>query len=186
MNNIEKEIRLKIDNELIDKIKNITLPHKEQYHMIDITLGKYGFESLNKTGYICRVRCKNDKFFIEVKKYLNNDECIEKSIAVPSLEDGISIFNLLGYDIYLILDRYREIRKYNDLLIYIDIFEDLGSYIEIEYQNSSKEEAYNFIDRLQLNLELQEKYGDIVYKKIKEDDVYKKIYINKINSYKNK
>ena len=38
--------------------------------MVDLTLGKYGFESLNKTGYICRVRCKNNEFFIEVKNIL--------------------------------------------------------------------------------------------------------------------
>ena len=40
---------------------------------------------------------------------------------------------------YLVLDRYREVRKYNNLLIFIDEFDTIGSYIEIEYQESDKD-----------------------------------------------
>jgi len=184
MESIEKEIRLKVSNQDIDNIKKVSEPYKKDSHMIDVTLGKYGFESLKKVGYICRVRCKENNYFIEIKKYLNNDDAIEKSIKVNSLEEGISFLNLLGFEAYLILDRYREIRKYNNLLLYIDKFEDIGNYLEIEYQESDKKEALKFIKDLKLSLELQDKYGDIVYKKLKEDDNFKNNYAKKLSLLK--
>ena len=182
--NIEKEIRLKINDNDINNIKNISIPYKKDTHMIDITLGKYGFESLKKTGYIIRIRYKNNEYFIEIKKYLNNDECIEKSIKIAGLQEGIDFLNLLGFEIYLILDRHREIRKYNNLLLYIDKFEDIGNYLEIEYQDSDIKEAYNFIDTLNLNKELQDKYGDIISKKIKNDNKFKNEYNKRLSLYK--
>ena len=75
---------------------------------------------------------------------------------------------------YLVLDRYREVRKYNDLLIFIDEFDTIGSYIEIEYQESDKDEAYKFIELLDLDNKEQDKYGDIVKNLISSDDDLKK------------
>ena len=182
--NIEKEIRIKINKNDIENIKNISEPVKKETHMIDITLGKYGFESLKKTGYICRIRYKNNEYYIEIKKYLNNDECIEKSIKISGLQEGIEFLNLLGYEMYLVLDRYREIRKYNNLILYIDKFEDIGNYLEIEYQNTTILEAYEFINDLNLDKELQDKYGDIVYKKLNNDEDFSQEYNKKLSLYK--
>ena len=75
---------------------------------------------------------------------------------------------------YLVLDRYREVRKYNNLLIFIDELDTIGSYIEIEYQESDKDEAYKFIELLDLDNKEQDKYGDIVKNLISSDDDLKK------------
>lgn len=172
MSNLEKEIRLKITNNDIKKIKKITEIYKKKVRLIDITCGKYSFDSLNKLGYIGRIRCNNDDYTIEIKNYQNENECLEKSLSINSIKDGLDFFELLDMKPYLILDRYREVRKYNNLLLFIDEFDTIGSYIEIEYQNSSKEEAIKFIDLLNLNKIQQKKYGDIVKQMISDDDSF--------------
>ena len=84
---------------------------------------------------------------------------------------------------YLVLDRYREVRKYNNLLIFIDEFDTIGSYIEIEYQESDKDEVYKFIELLNLDNKEQDKYGDIVRNLISSDDNLKKKMIKKLERY---
>ena len=84
---------------------------------------------------------------------------------------------------YLVLDRYREVRKYNSLLIFIDEFDTIGSYIEIEYQESDKDEAYKFIELLNLDNKEQDKYGDIVRNLISSDDNLKNKMIKKLERY---
>ncbi len=166
MKDIEEEIRLEVTKDQIKQIKDITKEYKEDTRMIDITCGKYGFDSLSKVGYICRIRQKDDKITMEIKKYLEDEKCIEKSIEIDTVEDGLEFFKLLDLTPYLTLKRNREIREYNDLLIYIDRFDDIGDYIEIEYQNSSREEALNFVKSLNIKLDFKEKYGDIARKRV--------------------
>ena len=84
---------------------------------------------------------------------------------------------------YLVLDRYREVRKYNSLLIFIDEFDTIGSYIEIEYQESDKDEVYRFIDLLNIDNKEQDKCGDIVRNLISNDDDLKKKMIKKLERY---
>ena len=148
MSSIEKEIRLKINDNDIVRIKKVT-----------------------------------DSYKIEIKNYQNKDECLEKSLPINSIRDGLDFFKLLNMEPYLVLDRYREVRKYNNLLIFIDEFDTIGSYIEIEYQESDKDEAYKFIELLNLDNKEQDKYGDIVRNLISSDDNLKKKMIKKLERY---
>lgn len=120
---------------------------------------------------------------IEIKNYQNKDECLEKSLPINSIRDGLDFFKLLNMEPYLVLDRYREVRKYNNLLIFIDEFDTIGSYIEIEYQESDKDEAYKFIELLNLDNKEQDKYGDIVRNLISSDDNLKNKMIKKLERY---
>lgn len=180
---IEKEFRIEVNNNDIKRIIDNTLPYSAKKHMVDITCGKYEFDSLKKTGYICRIRKKEKCCFMEVKKYLKDESCIEKSISIFNVADGISFFKLLGLKPYLILDRYRQVRKYGNLKIFIDEITDIGNYIEIEYQNSSRKEAIDFLKRFNLSIDFKPKYGDIVRQKINDDVNIKKKLIKKINEY---
>ena len=47
MSSIEKEIRLKINDNDIERIKKVTDSYKERTRLIDITCGKYEFDSLS-------------------------------------------------------------------------------------------------------------------------------------------
>ena len=183
MSSIEKEIRLKVNESDIDRIKNITDSYKDKVRLIDITCGKYGFDSLSKLGYIGRIRCNGNSYKIEIKNYQNKDECLEKALPINSIRDGLDFFKLLNMEPYLVLDRYREVRKYNNLLIFIDEFDTIGSYIEIEYQESDKDEAYKFIELLNLDNKEQDKYGDIVRNLINSDDNLKNKMIKKLERY---
>lgn len=173
MSNIEKEIRLKISNDDIKRIKEITTPKTKRIRLIDITCGKYGFDSLKKLGYICRIRCKDNSYKIEIKKYLNNNKCEEKSLKIDNIKDALEFLSLLDMTPYLILDRYREVRTYQNLDIFIDEFKDIGPYLEIEYQNSTFKEAISFAKNLNLDIKLEEKYGDIVKKKLETSKHFK-------------
>ena len=70
-----------------------------------------------------------------------------------------------------------------NLLIFIDEFDTIGSYIEIEYQESDKDETYKFIELLDLDNKEQDKYGDIVRNLINNDDNLKKKMIKKLERY---
>ena len=183
MSSIEKEIRLKINDNDIERIKNVTDSYKGRTRLIDITCGKYEFDSLSKLGYIGRIRCNGNSYKIEIKNYQNKDECLEKALPINSIRDGLDFFKLLNMEPYLVLDRYREVRKYNNLLIFIDEFDTIGSYIEIEYQESDKDETYKFIELLDLDNKEQDKYGDIVRNLINNDDNLKKKMIKKLERY---
>ena len=188
MSSIEKEIRLKINDNDIERIKKVTDSYKERTRLIDITCGKYEFDSLSKLGYIGRIRCNGNSYKIEIKNYQNKDECLEKALPINSIRDGLDFFKLLNMEPYLVLDRYREVRKYNNLLIFIDEFDTIGSYIEIEYQNihgewMNEDEAYKFIELLNLDNKEQDKYGDIVRNLISNDDDLKKKMIKKLERY---
>ena len=108
MSSIEKEIRLKINDNDIERIKKVTDSYKERTRLIDITCGKYEFDSLSKLGYIGRIRCNGNSYKIEIKNYQNKDECLEKSLPINSIRDGLDFFKLLNMEPYLVLDRYRE------------------------------------------------------------------------------
>lgn len=183
MSNIEKEIRLKVHECDIDKIKNLTNAYKRRQRLIDITCGKYGFDSLGKLGFIGRIRCKDNDYKMEIKNYQNENECLEKSISINSIRDGLEFFRLLNMVPYLILDRYREVRKYGNLLIFIDEFETIGDFVEIEYQESNEEEVDKFINLLGLEKNYQKKYGDIVKQLIENDLSYQNTINNMVKKY---
>ena len=184
MSKIEKEIRLKINEDDIEKIKKLTKEFKKRERMIDITCGKYGFNSLEKLGYIGRVRYSNEYLNMEIKNYKDKNQALEKSIKINSIKDGLEFFELLDMRPYLVLDRYREIRKFNDLLIFIDEFETIGSYLEIEYENKS--DALKFINMIGIECLEQEKYGDIYKSKIDKEPEFKNKALIELDKLKNK
>ena len=185
MSKIEKEIRLEVTCEEIKKIIKNTNSISRKERMIDITCGKYGFDSLSKVGYICRIRSKGNKNSLEIKNYINIVKCLEKSIPIASINDGIEFLKLLDMEPYLVLDRKREIRKYEELIICIDEFDkDIGNYIEIEFQNADKKTALKFIKDMGIKNIPKEKYGDIIKLKIEKDKKFKNKIINSLSKYK--
>lgn len=53
---IEREVRYKIDEKIKEKIINSSHLVEESTKCVDLCLGKYGFDSLDKLGYIIRLR----------------------------------------------------------------------------------------------------------------------------------
>ena len=138
--NLEKEVRYIINNEQRDKILANTEPYKNRVEMLDITCGYDGFDSYDKYGFICRIRQKDNKKTLEVKNYSNSNECLEQTILLENIADGVNYLKLIGMQPYLYLKRFREVRKYKNLKIFIDEFDILETFVEIEYQDSSSTE----------------------------------------------
>lgn len=184
---LEKEVRYSISDIEIVKILSYTKPLKEKTKMIDITFGYDGFYSLKKNGYICRIRQKDDRCSLEVKNYKSANECLEQSILLNKLSDGINYLKLINMKPYLYLERNRTVRKYNNLEIFIDEFDILGNFVEIEYQDSLDgiNELNKFLDLIGINKEQEGLYGDIVKEKINNDVEFNEKYNKKLNKVLN-
>ncbi len=185
---VEKEVRYLINNDEKKKIIKATEPFKEKTSMLDITCGYDGFDSYKKYGYICRIRQKGNNKTLEVKNYKNSKECIEQVINLDKVSDGVNYLKLIGMKPYLYLKRDREIRKYNDLKIFIDEFDILGDYVEIEYQDSKNAniELINFKKLIGINGIEQDMYGGIVKDKLKKDKDFKKLFEDNLENILNK
>ena len=175
---IEKEVRYSISSEQIETIKNNTEEYKERTEMLDITCGYDGFESYSKYGFICRVRQKGSKITLEVKNYLNKEECLEQAIKLEKVVDGVNYLKLIGMKPYLYLKRWREVRKYKNLKIFIDEFDIIGNYVEIEYQDSpnSHQELEEFINLINIKGEKQDMYGGIIKDKLEKEKGFREIF----------
>lgn len=176
--NVEKEVRYEASEDIINNILKTTSPYKQRQHMMDITFGYDGFNSLGKYGFICRIRYKNDKRIMEVKKK-TSEGWWEQEIMLSDLGEGINFYNLIGMTPYMFLNRYREVRKYKGLKIFIDEIEILGNYVEIELQESlnASKELTEFLSLVGITGEQQGLYGDIIKEKLKTD----KNFSNKYN-----
>lgn len=175
---VEKEVRHKISKEQIEKIKEITTSYIEKTEMLDITCGYEGFNSYSKYGFICRIRQKDKNITLEAKKYFNENECLEQAIKLEKVKDGVNYLKLIGMEPYLYLKRYREIRKYKNLKIFIDEFDIIGNYVEIEYQDSknAENELNEFIKLIEINGEPQDMYGGIIRNKLENEPGFKELF----------
>lgn len=175
---LEKEVRYSVTDEQISCILKNTTPNKSRTEMLDITCGYSGFNSYNEYNFICRIRQKDGKKTLEVKNYFNENECLEQSITLEKITDGINFLKLIGMSPYLYLKRFREVRTFKSLKIFIDEFDLIGKYVEIEYQDSSnvEEEIKEFMLLNKIEGTPQDMYGDIVKERLENDLEFKKTF----------
>ena len=180
--NIEKEVRYQASKEIINKIINITSPYKERQHMMDITFGYDGFNSLSKYGFICRIRYKKDKQVMEIKKKIE-EGWLEQEINLSNLGEGINFYKLIGMEPYMFLNRYRETRKFKGLKIFIDEIDIVGDYVEIEFQdsNDAKNELLEFLKLVGIQGPEQDLYGDIIKQRLQTDKEFSDKYLSALN-----
>lgn len=133
---IEKEVRYKINRMQKENIINETEILENESRTIDLVMGWNGFESLNKYGFICRIREKNGKIELQTKKKIKDNEWEETKLALNSFEEGYNLLKTLRMEPYLYINRIRQVRKYEDLKIFLDDIDLLGNYVEIEFQDS--------------------------------------------------
>lgn len=188
---LEKEVRYRInDEETLQKIKYITTPKEEKKKNIDLVMGRDGFNSLEKYGYICRIREKDNKIFLQCKKRVNENEWNEAKINLNNFNEGYQFLSLIGMKPYLYLNREREVRKYGNLLIFIDVVDLLGTYVEIELQEAEDplQKLQEFLQEVGIKDKREKLYGDIFKEKIENDKNFKmkfKENLNKLVNQKN-
>ena len=133
---IEKEVRYKINRMQKENIINETEILENESRTIDLVMRWNGFESHNKYGFICRIREKNGKIELQTKKKIKDNEWEETKLALNSFEEGYNLLKTLRMEPYLYINRIRQVRKYEDLKIFLDDIDLLGNYVEIEFQDS--------------------------------------------------
>ena len=101
---IEREIRFKIGDEIKSNIINTSELLEESTTCIDLCMGKYGFDSLDKLGYIIRIRNKNGKINMESKRKIENNKWSEASIPLQDIETGFDFLkNLHQYQMHALI-----------------------------------------------------------------------------------
>lgn len=180
---IEKEIRYKIDEQIKRNIINTSEQIEKPSICVDLCMGKYGFDSLDKLGYIIRLRHKNGKCIMESKKRLDENTWEETSVTLKNIKEGYDFLSNIGLKPYLYINRTREVRKIKEAKIFIDEIELLGIFVEFEL-----EEGYCFedIEYYLKNNKIENKpeklYGDIFKDKI-QDENFRRIFEIKLNEF---
>lgn len=180
---LEREVRYKIDNKAWDIVLRHTEPFKPQIHTLDITFGAYGFESLAKTGRIFRIRQKGESISLEVKERSANNSWLEGKIKLESVKQGFEFLKISGLEPYLYLKRNREVRKYGNLKIFLDDFDLIGKFVEIEFQDSELKEVEKFLELCSISSAPQPLYGDIVKILLEKDNNFKREFERELNNY---
>lgn len=182
---IEKEVRYKIDEiqkeEIIRKTEIIESPSQT----IDLVMGWSGFDSLDKYGFICRIREKNEKIELQIKKRVSNCEWKESRIKLNSFEEGYDMLKTLKMEPYLYINRIRQVRRYKDLKIFLDEVDLLGDYVEIEFQDSknAKDNIEEFIKMFKIEDKKEKLYGDIFKEKIDTEKEFKEAFVKKLKEF---
>lgn len=181
---IEREIRFKIDDNVKNNIINSSELLEESSVCIDLCMGKYGFDSLDKLGYIIRLRNKNGKNIMECKKRLTNNAWSEVSIPLEKMKPGYDFLNNLGLEPYLYINREREVRKIKQARIYIDKVDLLGTYVEFELEDDFEfEDLKKYLEDNGIKDEPAKLYGDIFKENIQKDDTFKIKFNNALNEF---
>ncbi|MBR5228026.1 MAG: CYTH domain-containing protein [Clostridia bacterium] len=185
MNNLEKECRYRATEDNFKKIRKVCSVVEPKQKQVDLTLGYAGFNSLNKYGYVCRVRQKGIKTWMEVKNKTEQDTFKETAVQLNDFKSGVRLFQAIGMKPYMYMRREREILEYKRLKIFLDDIELLGKFIEIEYQevNNPEDLLKEFITLVNIEPILQPLYGDILNQLLIEDESFRKRYELKLTEF---
>ena len=184
---IEKEIRYKANEEIIKKIRDISKLIQEKQTQIDIVLGFYGFDSLNISNFICRIRQKGNLTFMQIKRKLEDGVFEEYKLEIDNVSKGVEFLKAIGMKPYLYLKKDREVREYKGLKIFIDNVDLLGDFIEIEFQDieNCNKIIDEFLNIVEIGKEPQPLYGDIFKEKILKDNIFKEEFEKRLQEILN-
>ena len=170
----EIEVRFEVNEEQILKVEKLTKLETKN-RVLDISYGEFGFDSYEITKKVRRIRNVDGNISLEIKikKGSTNEKGLlitnsrEESKPLTSVKEGDKEFREQGLLPYLYLDRVRETRTCKDLIICIDRFDILGTYMEIEFQDSNIEELKEFLKLVNIkNYESKPVYGDILKERL--------------------
>lgn len=166
---IEREVRYKIDDKTKANIIKASIPLEQATKCVDLCMGKYGFDSLDKVGYIIRLRDKSGKCIMESKKRMNDNTWCESQILITSMKQGYDFLKNIGLEPYLYINRTREVRQIDIAKIYIDELELLGSFVEFELEDGYEfEDLEKYLSEVGIENKPEKLYGDIFKEKTKE------------------
>lgn len=180
---IEREVRFEINEKIKNNIIDSSELLEENSTYIDLCMGKYGFDSLGKLGYIIRLRNKNGKNIMECKRKIEDNKWYEVSIPLENMKIGYEFLSQQGLKPYLYINREREVRKINQAKIYIDKIDLLGIFVEFEIEDGFEmEDLEEYLKQNEIYTKPAKLYGDIFKEKI-QDEEFKMKFENTLNKF---
>lgn len=125
-----------------------------------------------------RVREEEEIYSINYKHWLPEGAeirtyCEEHELIISSAEKMKNLLKSIGFDILVIVDKKRTVWNYKNYEVSIDIVDNLGEYIEIEYKGSEindiseiHESLYNVLSEISAKVG-SEDHGGYGFKLIK-------------------
>lgn len=176
---VEREVRFKIDENIKNKIIASSMLVEDVATCVDLCMGRYGFDSLDRLGYIIRLRNKNGKCVLESKKRLGNNSWQEETITLNTMKEGYKFLKNIGLEPYLYINRTRQIRTIDEAKIFIDEVDLLGTFVEFELADGFdfKDIKY-YLKENGIENNPEKLYGDIFKEKLTDDNF--KLEFNKV------
>lgn len=182
---LEREVRFKIDENIKSKIIESSTLIEDVSTCVDLCMGRYGFDSLDKLGYIIRLRDKNEKCVLESKKRLNNNLWQEEKIVLNTMKEGYKFLKNIGLEPYLYINRTRQVRAINEAKIFIDEVDLLGTFVEFELiEGFDFKDIEYYLKENNIENHPEKLYGDIFKEKLSNDE-FKQEFDNGLNNFLN-
>ena len=182
---LEREVRYKIDKDIQEKIINSSYEVEGANTCIDLCMGRYGFDSLDKLGYIIRLRNKSGKCIMESKKRLTDNLWQEYSIKLSTMKEGYDFLKNIGLEPYLYINRTRQTRKIEIAKIFIDEIDLLGTFVEFEMEDGYEfEDLQDYLNKNNIENKPEKLYGDIFKCRI-QDEEFKTKFNTSLNNFLN-
>lgn len=137
---IEVELRAKVNDEVKIEEKLIELGAKKlsENTLRDLVFGIAGLESVQKVGWVCRIREQGDKKIMDYKRLREDGNWEEIKLKIDDTKIAIKFLRRLGLTANLIIERVRQEYSYQDFSICIDDVKYLGKFIEVELEAKDK------------------------------------------------
>lgn len=165
---MEVEIRAKISNieDIERKIQNIGAKYIKEHNLYDRYFG--AIELYKKIGYsfLVRIRKSNNDYLLAVKSAKQKmDGCWEEyELPIENPEVYAEMFETMGLENIINIEKARKEYKFNNISIIIDRFKKYGDFLEVEIitEKPDKTPLFDFLEKLG----------------IKKEDVIEKGYIS--------
>lgn len=180
---IEREVRYKINEVIKNKIINSSCAIEVPNNCVDLCMGKYGFDSLDKLGYIIRLRKKASKCIMEAKKRLEDNSWQETALPLNTMKEGYDFLKNIGLEPYLYINRTRETRKIEVAKIFIDEVDLLGTFVEFELEDGYEfEDLTDYLNQNGIENKPEKLYGDI-FNEMLQDANFKEKFNKSLNNF---
>lgn len=186
----ETEIRVRLTNadysRLIDEFE-----WDDGDDVVDITFGLNGIDSMEKDGWIVRIRQTASTASLEYKRRVSelNSTWHEIAVNIDSIEKMTLILDKIGLQLGLLIKRHRRTKTIENIRICLDDVEGLGCFLEAEIVGNDVNENRTNLLKAKLasfgikDNNLADTYGDLLIKKIKGGRKFREQYEAKIKEY---
>ncbi|MFC5746913.1 cytidine deaminase [Actinomadura rugatobispora] len=129
---IETERRFRLNAPETEALKS-AIEFSSPIRLTDITFGPHGAQSMDKDGWIVRLRLSGDKARIEHKRKLPDSRWQEIGLAVDAPGSAVRLLTAMGLRPGLLIRRLRSASTFKGAELALDDLDGLGTFLEVEF-----------------------------------------------------